>query len=304
MSKPSAPLPARQGLTPSRLHLPPGSWPTLLAFLCERFAHVDQASWQQRLTEGRIFDAQGRPFQPDSPYPARQLIWYYREVAAETPIPFNAPVLYRDEHLIVADKPHFLASIPGGRHVHETLLGRLRRELALPALTPIHRLDRETAGVMLFCCRPQERGAYQTLFQQHQVQKEYEAIGAWRPELTLPMVYRSRLQEAEGHFRMIEVAGEANSETHIALIERRGMLARYHLQPRSGKKHQLRAHLAALGIGICGDPWYPDLLPDKAADDFSAPLCLLARAIHFTDPIDGQARSFYSQRTLDWPGED
>jgi tRNA pseudouridine32 synthase/23S rRNA pseudouridine746 synthase len=296
-----APLPVRAGVSPSQLHLPPGSWPSLLAFLCQRFAHVGASVWHARLASGQVFDQQGRPFRPDSPYAARQRIWYYREVETETAIPFAAPLLYRDDRLVVADKPHFLPCMPGGRHVHETLLTRLRTELALPELTPIHRLDRETAGVILFCVRHDCRAAYQTLFQKREVHKEYEAIAPYRPDLQLPARRCSRLQEGRDSFLMTEVEGEANSETRIELIERRGEFARYRLTPLTGKKHQLRAHMAAMGIAVHGDPWYPELLPDRAVDDFSAHLLLLARAITFVDPFDGSERHYRSARTLDWP---
>jgi tRNA pseudouridine32 synthase/23S rRNA pseudouridine746 synthase len=293
----------RDGLAASFLQLPPGHWPSLLDFLCQRFAHVAAESWRARLGAGQVFDAQGRPYPPDSPYPAHQRIWYYREVASEPVLPFDAPVLYRDERLLVADKPHFLACVPGGRHVHQTLLTRLRQSLGLAELTPLHRLDRETAGVMLFCLDPACRDGYQQLFRQQAVRKEYQAIAAYRPELRLPLCYRSRLQERPDDFQMMEVAGEPNSATLIELEETRGALARYALKPQTGKKHQLRAHLAALGIAIHGDRWYPQVLPPLAPDDFSNPLRLLARAIEFTDPFDASQRRYQSARTLDWPAQ-
>jgi tRNA pseudouridine32 synthase/23S rRNA pseudouridine746 synthase len=299
---PSVPL--RGGLAPSCLQLPAGQWPTLLAFLLQRFPHIDEATWRQRLASSQVFDQHGRACPLDSPYQAHSRIWYYREVAHEIPVPFESPVLYRDQRLLVADKPHFLATMPAGRYVHETLLARLRKSLELPFLVPIHRLDRETAGVMLFCIDPDCRGAYQNLFQQQKVQKEYQAIAGFRPELTMPMVHSSRLEERADSFLMCEVEGEVNSETRIELMEQRGTLARYRLQPKSGKKHQLRAHLAALGIGIHADPWYPELLPAKAEDDFSNPLLLLASSIQFIDPIDGTARCYHSARQLKWPQSD
>jgi len=299
----NAPVPVRQGLSPSQLYLPPGSWPSLLAFLRQRFAHVEARAWDQRLASGQVFDAQGRPLSLDSAYVPGQRIWYYREVSAERAIPFEAALLYHDQRLVVVDKPHFLPCMPGGRHVRETLLTRLRLALDLPELSPLHRLDRETAGVMLFCTRPEYRGAYQTLFQLRQVHKEYEAIARFLPGLSLPLLHRSRLQQGGDSVFMSEVAGAANSETRIELIERRGDFARYRLTPLSGKKHQLRVHLAALGIAIHNDPWYPVRLPDRAADDFSSHLLLLARAIDFVDPVDGSLRSYRSTRTLDWPEE-
>jgi tRNA pseudouridine32 synthase/23S rRNA pseudouridine746 synthase len=303
MSRHRPPLPIRNGLAPSFLHLPAGQWPSLLMFLQQRFPHLDQAVWHARLQQGEVVDQQGLPYHPFSPYPANQCIWYYREVAQEIPVPFDAPVLYQDERLLVVDKPHFLACIPGGRHVEQTLLVRLRRTLGLDDLTPIHRLDRETAGVMLFCTDQRCRAAYQTLFQQRNVSKEYEAIAGYRPQLALPQVRKSHLSEHPEHFRMIETEGEPNSETRIELIASHGEFARYRLCPLTGKKHQLRAHMAAIGIGILGDTWYPELLPPRPVDDFSSPLQLLARSIAFTDPVDGTLRCYQSQRKLHWPDE-
>lgn len=303
MSQRIAPIPVRDGIAPSFLHLPAGDWPSLLAFLLARFPHVGEEAWRARLASGDVYDHEGRPHSLASPYPANRRIWYYRDVPRETPIPFDAPLLYRDERLVVVDKPHFLASVPGGRHVHETLLTRLRLALDCPKLTAIHRLDRETAGVILYCADADCRGGYQTLFQDRAVVKEYEAIGRYDPQLALPLTRESRLVEEADSFRMQEVDGAPNSVTRIELIERRGAYARYRLTPDTGKKHQLRAHLSALGIGIVDDPWYPELLPDKAADDFSRPLRLLARSIAFTDPFDGSYRVYQSRRTLAWPDD-
>lgn len=295
-----APLPMVDGVTPSFLNLPNGNWPDLLSFLVERFPHIDAQQWRARLQRGDLVDQNGQPYAVDHPYPARRQLWYYREVPDETPVPFAATILYRDENLVVADKPHFLASIPTGKHLRETLLTRLRAELGLQELTPIHRLDRATAGVMLFCADSACRHAYQSLFAQRSVIKEYHAIAPHRPDLALPHTHRSRLEERADCFTMHEVAGEPNSETRIELLEAHGAWARYRLWPRSGKKHQLRTHLAALGIPIRNDPWYPALIRGKE-DDFSAPLQLLARSIEFTDPVSGKAHRFESRHKLEWP---
>lgn len=301
MRKQISPLPVRDGIAASVLHLPPGRWPSLLIFLQARFPHVPADVWRARLATGLVVDDAGQPWSLDCPYLPNRNIWYYREVAVEPVVPFAATVLYQDDRLVVADKPHFLASVPGGRHVHETLLTRLRLQLALPNLSPIHRLDRETAGVILFCADPTYRSHYQTLFQQRTVHKEYEAIAGFRPDLPMPQCRQSRLQERSGDFRMEEVEGPPNSQTRISLISRQGAWAHYRLRPLTGKKHQLRAHLAALGVGIAADPWYPALLPDKPINDFSNPLRLLAREIEFVDPVDGCRRCYQSERQLDWP---
>lgn len=297
-----SPLPVRDHVAPSYAWLPAGEWPHLLAWLVERFPHLDEAVLRDRLARGEIVDEAGRTMTADTPYRPGARIWYYREVPPETPVPFTETVLYRDERLLVVDKPHFLATVPGGRHLRETLLARLRAKYDLPHLTPIHRLDRETAGVVLFCVHPPSRGAYQQLFEQRSVEKTYEAIAPFSIDLELPQVRRSRLQEGacEGQpfFIMGEVEGEPNSETRIELVERRGDMAKYRLAPHTGRKHQLRAHMAALGVPILNDPWYPRFTEDK--EDFSQPLQLLAREIAFTDPISGEARRFESGLRLSW----
>ncbi|WP_269533043.1 RluA family pseudouridine synthase [Chitinimonas sp. BJYL2] len=293
----SSPLPHRDGVAPSFLWLPCESWPDLLTYLIARFPHVGEEILRARLQRGELVDETGRPQGLDAPYVAGSRIWYYREVPDETPVPFEAHILHRDERLLVVDKPHFLSMIPAGRHLRETLLSRLRHQLDLPELTPCHRLDRETAGVAMFCLHPPSRGAYQKLFEARAVSKVYEAVAPWREALALPLVHRSRLEEGQGFFSMQEVDGEPNSETLVELIARHGELAHYRLSPHTGRKHQLRAHMAALGIPILHDPWYPVLLPDKG-DDFSRPLQLLARTLAFKDPYTGEARCFESRRGL------
>lgn len=290
------PLPVVAGLAPSYLWLPPGSWPNLLACLLEQFPAIDAASWQRRMARNEVVDAEGRALAADSPARPGMRVWYYRELDAETPIPFEEAVLFEDDHLVVVDKPHFLPMTPSGRFLRETLLVRLKDKLGLPALTPIHRLDRETAGVVVFSKAPATRGAYQSLFQQRSVQKVYEALAA-PLDLSFPFTYRSRMVDGEQFFVMREEAGTPNSETVIELLEMRGALALYRLSPHTGRKHQLRLHMASLGAPIVNDAFYPVALPCKG-DDFSAPLQLLARSIAFVDPLTGQERCFTSQRSL------
>jgi tRNA pseudouridine32 synthase/23S rRNA pseudouridine746 synthase len=297
----NAPLPVRRGVAPSRVHLPAGTWPTLLDFMLERFKHIPEGILRGRLERGDIVDQDGVVQTLASPYRPLRWLWYYREVPHEESVPFDLPVLFRDDHLVVADKPHFLASTPGGRYLRETALIRLRSQLDLPLLSPLHRLDRDTAGILLFCVDPQYRGAYQSLFQDREVQKEYEAVAPLRDDLDLPKVYRSRLEPRTGHFTMHEVPGTANSETQIELIGKishREGLGHYRLRPHTGRKHQLRVHLSALGIPICNDGFYPDLLAYADTDDYSRPLQLLARAIEFRDPYSGGLRRFESMRRL------
>ncbi|UHL62920.1 RluA family pseudouridine synthase [Paralcaligenes sp. KSB-10] len=293
-----APLPVRDGVAPSRVYLPAGPWPTLLEFLLERFPYVEPAVLRRRLDCGEIVDAAGQAQIGASPYRPQRWLWYYREVADEIPVPFDLPILHRDEHLVVVDKPHFLASTPAGRYLRETALFRLRNALDLPLLSPIHRLDRDTAGVMLFSVNPDSRGPYQVMFQSREILKEYEAIAPFRPDLSLPCVHRSRIQPQSSYFTMEEVAGEPNSETRIELLDQSAGLGRYRLLPRTGRKHQLRVHMSALGIPICGDGFYPTLHAHRSEDDFERPLQLLARSIEFIDPLSGRPRRFESQRQL------
>jgi tRNA pseudouridine32 synthase/23S rRNA pseudouridine746 synthase len=294
------PLPIRSGVAPSYLWLTETLAGGMLRFLVERFPDVAAGSWAERLQRGEVVDAQGTPLRAESHVRRGMRIWYYRELEAETPIPFAERILYQDEHLLVADKPHFLPMIPTGRFLHETLLVRLKHTLALPHLTPIHRLDRETAGVVILSHNPATRGRYQSMFQKRSVRKVYEALAAPLEGHSFPFTYRSRMADGDKFFVMQEVAGEPNSETLVELIERRGAVALYRLHPHTGRKHQLRLHMASLGAPILNDAFYPVALPCKG-DDFSAPLQLLARAISFDDPLTGAPRVFTSERQLAWP---
>ena len=305
MSRPPKPaLPLRDGVSASALACPAGAWTLLLDFIAERLPLVTRADWAARMDGGEVLDEQARPLGSAAPYRAGQRIYYYRRLAQEHEIPFREEILFRDDHLLVADKPHFLPVTPKGRYVQQTLLTRLKRATGLAGLVPVHRIDRETAGLVVFAVRPQDRDAYQRLFRERSVEKVYEAI-APAPEragqdLALPTVYRSRLQErAEAFMQMQTVDGEPNAETAIALLERLpGGLARYELRPATGRKHQLRAQLSALGLPIVGDRIYPRLLPEPALPDYAEPLRLLAREIAFTDPLDGRLRRFRSARRL------
>ncbi|MGK5081363.1 pseudouridine synthase [Janthinobacterium sp. HLX7-2] len=287
----------RDGVAPSYLWLPEGQWPDMLAFLIARYPQISAAQWLDRMARGEVVNGDGAVLGPESAYRRGMRIFYYRELERETPIPFQEEILFQDEHLVVVDKPHFLPMTPGGRFVQETLLTRLKKKLDCTALTPIHRLDRETAGVVLFSRQLSSRGAYQSLFQRREVRKTYEALAPRLEGRDFPFTYRSRMVEGELFFLMREEAGEPNSETVIDVIEQRGDLNLYRLHPHTGRKHQLRVHLAALGIPIVNDAFYPVILPCKE-DDMSQPLLLLARAIDFTDPLTGELRHFESRRSL------
>ncbi|MGV8805254.1 MAG: RluA family pseudouridine synthase [Polaromonas sp.] len=290
-------LATHHGVSPSCVGLPGGNWPTFTDFLVERFPAISRQVWLERMASSLVVDEFGGLVTPSRPYRGHMRLYYYRALPAEPRIPFEATLLYQDEHLVVADKPHFLPVTPSGHYLQETLLVRLKNQLGLDSLAPIHRIDRETAGLVLFCVQPAERDAYQALFRQHEVSKHYEAIAAWRPELTFPLLRKSRIVPDEPFFRQREVAGDCNSETLIDVLDIRGAQARYGLKPVTGKKHQLRVHMNALGMAIANDRMYPPVAvtPD---DDYARPLQLLAKSIAFADPVTGQARRFDSRLSL------
>ena len=292
--------PARHGVGPSCIGLPGGAWPTTLDFLAERFPAQARTVWQQRMTDGEVVDEHGAPLAPHSAYQGHRRVYYYRTVPDEPRIPFEEVILFQDEQLIVVDKPHFLPVVPSGGYLQETVLVRLKRRLGLEALVPVHRIDRDTAGLVMFSVQPASRAHYHALFSQRQVKKSYEAIAPWRADLALPLTRESRIAEA-GHFMLQqEVSGPANALTHIEVLEVQGSWARYALSPVTGKRHQLRVHMAALGLPIMGDGLYPILTPEGQID-YANPLQLLAKSIEFTDPLSGQLRRFESQRRLTLP---
>ena len=245
---------------------------------------------------GEIVDLDG-PVGADAPFVPHSAVWFHRDLPDEVPVPFDIPVVHRDDDLLVVDKPHFLSTIPRGRHVLQTALVRLRHELDLPELSPAHRLDRMTAGLLMFVIRPERRGAYQTLFAKRRVHKEYEAIAPVDPDLELPRTVRSRIVKERGVLTAQEVAGEPNSETYVQLVERRDGLGRYRLVPHTGRTHQLRLHLSTLGVPILGDTFYPQVR-ETSLDDFSRPLQLRSTVLGFRDPITGEPRRFDSRTSL------
>jgi tRNA pseudouridine32 synthase/23S rRNA pseudouridine746 synthase len=282
---------------PSRLQLAPGPWASLLEGLCARFPAVSQAQWLGRFARGRVLGSDGRPLLPAQPWRAGQEIQYFREVADEPEIPFAEQILHQDEHLVVADKPHFLPVTPAGRFVRQTLLARLIASTGNRELVPLHRIDRGTAGLVLFSCNPQTRAAYQRLFAERRIDKGYEALAPALPTLQFPLQRNSRIGRGEPFFRMVELAGEANALSRVEVIERRGDVWHYALEPVTGRKHQLRVHMAALGAPIIGDDFYPQVI-ERAPEDYRQPLQLLARRLAFVDPLSGRQREFRSAREL------
>ncbi len=285
--------PSINGVSASRLQLTHGPWATVLDALCARFPAVDRDAWRDRFARGRVLDAAGLPLDIDAAFQVGAEIHYYREVPAEPRLAVEETILHVDDHLIVVDKPHFLPVIPSGGYVTETLLARLVRRFGYPGIAPLHRLDRLTAGVMLFSANPATRARYQALFRTHAIAKRYEAIAPPLPAAVWPLECHSRLARGEPFFRTCEVEGEPNAFTRIDAIERGSDAWRYALEPVTGRKHQLRVHMAALGAPIHNDPLYPALAA-PAPDDPDRPLKLLARSLAFVDPLDGSVRSFES----------
>jgi tRNA pseudouridine32 synthase / 23S rRNA pseudouridine746 synthase len=264
--------------------------------LVERLPRVPPARIDAMLAAGEIVDLEG-PLAPDAPFVPGGAVWFHRDLPVETEVPFEIGIVHRDDDILVIDKPHFLATIPRGQHILQTALVRLRNELALPDLIPAHRLDRVTAGLLLFVVNPARRGAYQTMFHRKTVRKEYEAIAPYDPALALPRTVRSRIIKEKQVLAAFEVDGEPNAETEVELVEHRDGLGRYRLRPHTGRTHQLRLHMNGLGVPILGDDFYP-VITDKSVDDYTRPLQLLAASLEFTDPISGVPRRFETRREL------
>lgn len=279
---------------PSITHLPPrdDAPPTVLAWLVERFPRVGEAAWRSRMARGLVTREDGTPLDPSSPYEAHLQVRYFREVEREPVIPFAERVVFEDEHLVVADKPPFLPTTPGGAFVRECLLGRLTARFGSD-LAPVHRLDRATSGLVVFSRRPAERGAYGDLFARGRVEKTYEALSRLdSDESRRRWTVENRMVPGDPFFRMAvdpDPAAEPNSRTEIERLE----AGRFRLRPVTGKKHQLRVHMASLGLGILHDRLYPELLPE-APDDFGRPLHLVATELRFDDPFTGMRRVFRS----------
>jgi tRNA pseudouridine32 synthase/23S rRNA pseudouridine746 synthase len=313
-----SPLPVRDGVNATRLRLPDeGPWNTAMDYMMHRWGHIDPQGIEDRFDAGEIVGEAGIPLDRATPLRSHTFIWYYRTLPPETRIPVELSILHQDEHLLVVDKPHFLPTTPGGTYIQESALVRLRNQLNLPDLIPMHRLDRMTAGILLLSTNPETRGRYQVLFEKRQVQKEYECVAAaepaaGHPSVGFPTVVRNRMTKSRSYLLAEVIDGEPNAETRIERVRilggpapalhggapsaeapdagppsgATGRHALYRLEPHSGKTHQLRVHMASLGLGIVNDAFYPDLL-DKAADDYTKPLQLLARGIRFVDPITG-----------------
>nr|WP_274635848.1 pseudouridine synthase [Microbacterium bovistercoris] len=301
---PRSPLPQRLGLDAAWARTPdrdrdPGRMPqptTMGGWLRERFgARVDVSAL---LAELRFVYESGSPVRGDDPYRSNTFVWFHRDLPDEAVVPGRIRIVYRDERIVVVDKPPFLSTIPRGQHVRQSVVVRMRDELGLPELSPLHRLDRVTSGLVLLATEKRWRGPYQSLFERREVGKVYRAMAAHRPDLPLPVTVRNHLVKHRGRMQAEVVPDAApNAES---LVERESILADgavYRLTPHTGRTHQLRVHMLGLGIPIFGDPLYPTV-QDVPVHDFRTPLQLLADELSFVDPVDGRPRRFRSTRTL------
>ncbi len=301
-----SPLPQRHGIDAAWVRTPgPGpdgspQWSTMREFLLGRLPAG--AEVERRLAAGEFVDQQGRPWSGDEEFRPHVFVWFHRPLAPETPVPFPLGILDRTDNLVVVDKPHFMATTPRGAHVRETALVKLRVALDLPELAPAHRLDRLTAGVLVFTTRRGCRGAYAGVFQSRRVAKTYEAVGRFDPALTFPMRLVGRIEKRRGSLQASLVPGEPNAETLVEVVEVQEGYARYRLTPMTGKTHQLRLQMSDAGLPLVGDPLYPEVREDTP-DDYADPLRLVARRLRFTDPLDGVERDYTSGRALTWPAD-
>jgi tRNA pseudouridine32 synthase/23S rRNA pseudouridine746 synthase len=292
-------------LSPSTVRVPwglPGGSVVILDFLDKRFPRIGRQEWTSRIDRNLVLGEDKTPFTLASSLEAGTKVLYYREVDAEPILPFKEKILFKNDHLIAACKPHFLPVVPSGPYVNETLLNRLKTKFSNPNIVPIHRIDRETAGVVLFSVDPTTRGTYQRLFMEKKVTKVYEAVTHWphRPGSSppLPTVIVNRIERGEPWFRNSIVPGKPNAETRLMLLGVQNNKAFFRLFPLTGKKHQLRIHLASLGCPMENDRYYPDLQP-KQSDDWEHPLMLLSKEVRFMDPIARKERVFNSLRWQD-----
>lgn len=273
-------------------------YPSLLAFLVGRFPRISEIIWRERIGSGKVFSEDGTPVSMTTPYMPNQRLFYYREVTEESHIPFQEHILYRDDHLLVVCKPHFLPVTPSGPYVAETLINRLKTSTGNHFLSPINRIDRETAGLVLISAKKETRGLYQKMFMEGTVDKTYHAVVAFSGDTSeTEWLVENRIEKGEPWFRMQACEGQINARSKITLLKRKGAFALLQLSPATGKKHQLRIHSSGLGMSIVGDRYYPTLL-EKEADNYDFPLQLLAKKIEFQDPISGTKMSFESKRDL------
>jgi tRNA pseudouridine32 synthase / 23S rRNA pseudouridine746 synthase len=282
----------------SRLYLPKLDCPpaTIFEHLLTVFPQVQPQVWRERVSRGAVTLSDGTTLLEDSPYRHGLTVFYRREVPSEPAVHEEALIVYRDENILVVDKPHGMRVTPAGDHVERTLLVRLERSTGLSTLSAIHRLDQDTAGIVLLTVKAAIRDLYHGLFAERMVEREYLAVAhITEPPKQKHWRVENRMESGEPWFRQRIVEGPANAITEIELLELRGDMGVFRLHPMTGRKHQLRVHMASLGFPIVGDLFYPDI---RETRDEDPPLQLLAKRLAFTDPLSGEFRSFTSTRNL------
>ena len=275
-------------------------YPSLLDFLCKTFPGIPHGIWKERIHAGKVLDHLGMAITLATAYAPGKRIFYFREVEHEPVIPFTETILFQNDELLVACKPHFLPVTPGGRYVHECLLNRLRLRQGIDDLTPLHRIDRETAGLVIFSVNKKTRSRYHELFARGKIEKTYFALcELQRSPQENQWVVENRITRDEPRFRRKTVSGIVNARSHIQFLEINRNRARFRLNPLTGKTHQLRLHMSGLGFKIINDKLYP-ALQAETEDDYNQPLQLLAKHLQFQDPVTGKHLQFSSERELLW----
>ncbi|MGD9731404.1 MAG: pseudouridine synthase [Desulfamplus sp.] len=298
--------------------------PLVIDFLCSRFPNISRELWLKRIESGKVLDHNKRALNIESRCVPCSKIYYFREVASEPVIPFKESIIFQNDHLLVADKPHFLPVTPSGKYVNQSLLNRLKIRTGIDEISPIHRIDRETAGLVLFSVDKKSRALYQKMFMDGTVKKRYLALTHCSDRMFEKFVLQKRLDarwsiknriiQGEPWFRMkIDNQGEINAVTEAEIIgimkldNKRlsinntlnpSFAAIFRLFPKTGKKHQLRLHLSSIGFPIINDRLYPELMPEETQINFANPLKLLAQQIEFNDPVSGGYMEFKSSFSI------
>jgi tRNA pseudouridine32 synthase/23S rRNA pseudouridine746 synthase len=208
-----------------------------------------------------------------------------------TPCDAEVNIVYEDEHLLVAEKPPFLLSVPGRlKENQDSLLARLQE--SHPGVSIVHRLDMDTSGLMVLARNKASHRSLSSLFQRREVHKQYTAVVAGHMaessgsiELPLAKDWPNRpLQKIDF------VAGKP-SLTHYQVVDRpQARHTRLLLTPITGRSHQLRLHLRAIGHPILGC----DLYGNEYAYEQSERLLLHASKLSFPHPQDLRSMGFDS----------
>lgn len=292
---------------PSKVTLPPDeSFKTVLDFLTRKFPHVSKQEWSGRILEGSVVWSDQSPVTLNCPYQPLKTVWYYREVRDEPSIPCNEQIIESNDEYLIAYKPHFLPVMPGGQFVNECLQQRLIKTTGNSDLQAVHRLDRDTAGLVLFSVNPETRNLYHQLFSEQKISKFYQAIsdtGSSEDITQKEWHIKNYITRSKPSFRFQNVESPSThkntqyAESIIRCIQQSGQKALFELKPITGRTHQLRLHMMHIGYPITNDRFYPRLRP-KAADNFDQPLQLLASEISFIDPVSKEHKHYSSPSTL------